>query len=372
MSVATSTAIGLGIAGAAGIGTAAIGAHEAGNAASTQANSANYAANLQAQEAQNSLNFQEQQYNQGQQNLAPWLQSGASALGALDYGLGIGGSPSGSNLAQYQAPQNYTGAPASTTVPQGTNGQPAAPTLTRGGTVNNPARPSAGVVGASANTGLNNTGQSTLAGLSPNVNPQSNSPANPASGAPGYGSLLQGFTAPTAAQAAATPGYQFAQQQGQLALQNSAAARGGLLSGNTAEALDQYSQGLADNTYQQTYQNAFNTFNSNQANQYNRLASLAGVGQTSAAQLNSAGQAAANNIGNISQTAGAQIGQSAQNAGAATASGYVGAANAINGGINSAAGSAQQGILLNQLLNNSNSNYGPNPNYNPYNISGGG
>jgi|SRR5580658_1024365 hypothetical protein len=373
MSVATSTAIGLGIAGAGlvgGVASSAIGANASENAASTQANSANYAANLQAQEAQNSLNFQEQQYGQGQQNLAPWLQSGTGALSQLDNLLGIAPQSPSAGFSANGAPVTspYSGQPLSATT-----GQPAAPAI-GGRTLNTSGRPVSGVAGASSNTGLANTGQpgtsQPISGLA-----AQNTGIDPATGfqtgaGGGFGSLLQGwnqeFQAPTAAQAAQTPGYQFALQQGENALQNSAAARGGLLSGNTAEALDQYSQGLASTNYQQTYNNAlnqyqtaYNQFANNQANTYNRLAGIAGTGQTAANQLNSAGQSAANNVAGISATAGQQIGQSAQNAGAATASGYVGAANAINSGIGSATGSAQQGILLSQLLNNNNSaNYG--------------
>lgn len=399
MSVATSTAIGLGVAGAGligGVASSAIGAGEAGNAASTQANSANYAANLQAQEAQNSLNFQQQVYGQGQANAAPWLQSGAGALSALDYGLGITpqgvGGPTASP-AQFNG--QFGGQPAGVT----SSGQPAAPGIGGATPVSRTPlsglanRPTAGTIGASANTGLQPT--SNLAGVSPTGGPASplanggalnpagstaplslagpagqtvpNSTAQAQASGLGFGSLLQGFQAPTAAEAAATPGYQFQLQQGEQAIDNGAAARGGLLSGNTLNAENAYGQGLAASNYQNTYNNAFNTFNSNQANQYNRLASLAGVGQTAASQLNSSGQAAASNIGNISQTAGQQIGQSAQNAGAATASGYVGAGNAINSGIGSATGSAQQGLLLSQLLNNNS-----NPAYNPYNTTGGG
>jgi hypothetical protein len=161
------------------------------------------------------------------------------------------------------------------------------------------------------------------------------------------------FQAPTAAEAAATPGYQFTLGQGTQALQNSAAARGGLLSGNTGEALQQYGQGLASTTYGdvynralQQYQQAYGQFQNLQANQYNRLASLAGVGQVAAGQAGTAGQAAASNVGNISLTTGAQQGQSLQNAGAANASGYVGAANAASGGI----GNIGQYLTLQQLL----------------------
>lgn len=174
---------------------------------------------------------------------------------------------------------------------------------------------------------------------------------------PGQGLLTpwtQQFQAPTGAEAAATPGYQFQQQQGQLAIQNSAAARGGLLSGNTMQALDQYSQGLADSTYQQTYQNAlgqyqqnYNIFQGNQTNEFNRLASLSGTGQTAANTLGQLGQSGAQNIANINASAGQQIGNSLQNAGSARASGYAGISNAINGGISN----ISQYALLQNLLN---------------------
>ena len=73
-----------------------------------------------------------------------------------------------------------------------------------------------------------------------------------------YGSLMSGFPggnfqAPTLQQAENTPGYQFALQQGQNALQASAAANGSLLTGGTLNALDSYSQGLADTNYNNIY-----------------------------------------------------------------------------------------------------------------------
>jgi hypothetical protein len=163
--------------------------------------------------------------------------------------------------------------------------------------------------------------------------------------APG-GALSQGwtgqFTAPTAAQAAATPGYQFTLQQGQNAIQNSAAAQGNLLSGGTEAALDQYSQGLASTNYQQAFNNAltqygtaYNTFENNQANQFNRLASVAGLGQVTAGQLGQEGAQAANTTANIDLTTGAQQGQDAVNAASAMASGYNAIGNAANSGLNS-------------------------------------
>lgn len=163
---------------------------------------------------------------------------------------------------------------------------------------------------------------------------------------PGQGLLSNfngSFQAPTADQAAATPGYQFQLQQGEKALQNSAAAKGGVLSGGTAKALDQYSQGLASENYQQTYNNAFqnyqqnyNQFQNNQANQFNRLSSLSGQGQNAATSLNSnLGQGAALGA-NIYETGAQQQGQQLNNIGAAQASQYVGAGNAVNNGISNA------------------------------------
>lgn len=164
------------------------------------------------------------------------------------------------------------------------------------------------------------------------------------------------FQAPTAEQAAQTPGYQFQLAEGQKALERSAAARGNLLTGGTAKALDRYSQDYAASNYQNTYNNAlnayqqgYNQFQNSLTNQYNRLAGLAGTGQNAANTLGQIGQQSASNIGNIYSQLGQNIGQNAQNAGAATASGYVGIGNSINSGIGNA-------ITLNSLLGGRTSN----------------
>lgn len=188
---------------------------------------------------------------------------------------------------------------------------------------------------------------------------------------PGQGLLApfsEQFQAPTGANEQNDPGYQFRLQQGMQALQNSAAAKGNLLSGNTLEAQQNYGQNYASNEYSnvynramQQYQNQFNIFNSNQANEYNRLAGLAGTGQTAATTLGTEGQQAAANVGNIALTSGAQQGQDLNNAAAATASGYVGGANAWAGGLSGATGGLTQAYLMNQLLGQQGSpslNYG--------------
>jgi hypothetical protein len=154
----------------------------------------------------------------------------------------------------------------------------------------------------------------------------------------------QQFQAPTGATEQNDPGYQFRLQQGNQALQNSAAASGNLLTGGTAKAIQQYGQDYASNEYSNVYNRAlgqyqqnYNIFEQNQANQFNRLASVAGAGQTAAGQLGQQGQGAANNISNTLLGSGQQIGNSLLNQGAATASGYAGVANAGIGGLSNLA-----------------------------------
>lgn len=180
---------------------------------------------------------------------------------------------------------------------------------------------------------------------------------------PGQG-WNQTFTPPTAAEAAQYPGYQFQEQQGQEALQNSAAAKGALYSGNTQEALAQYGEQSAQSDYNNVYNQAFQQYQQKYGqynDQLNRLANMAGYGQTAATTLGSQGQQAAQNTGNIFLTAGAQQGQDIQNAAAAEASGYVGAGNAISGGLAGGANSITNLLLLQQLFGGGGAGLGTNP-----------
>jgi hypothetical protein len=111
------------------------------------------------------------------------------------------------------------------------------------------------------------------------------------------------------------PSYQFRLQQGQDAIQSSAAAKGGLLSGATLKALQDFGQQSAS----QEYGNAYNRFNADQTNRYNRLSNIIGMGQNSAAQGGNAGAQTAQAVANNTM-AGAN----------AQAAGIVGGANAWN------------------------------------------
>ena len=187
----------------------------------------------------------------------------------------------------------------------------------------------------------------------------------------------QQFQAPTGATEQNDPGYQFRLQQGNQALQNSAAASGNLLTGGTAKAIQQYGQDYASNEYSNVYNRAlgqyqqnYNIFEQNQANQFNRLASVAGLGQTAAGQLGQQGQQAANNISGTNATIGGQVGNSIMNQGAATASGYAGIANSAMGGLNNL---SQLGLLQQyaSLLGNQ-QQQAPQVSQNPLDPSGGG
>ena len=176
------------------------------------------------------------------------------------------------------------------------------------------------------------------------------------------------FTAPTAEQAQQTPGYQFAFQQGLQALDRGAAARGNLLTGGTGEAEQQYGQGLASQTYQQTfnnaltqYQQAYNEFQQNQANQYNRLAGLAGTGQTTAGTLGNQAGGVTNTIANLGTQNASTIGNYLQNLGSANASGYAGAFNNLGGALTNAGSWAS----LQSLLQQPGGSLPPIPNYPP-------
>jgi hypothetical protein len=174
-----------------------------------------------------------------------------------------------------------------------------------------------------------------------------------------FTSWTQQFQAPTAAQAAQYPGYQFALQQGENAILDNASAMGTTGSSATGTALDQYANNLATTDYQQVYNNAlqqyqqnYNIFSNNQANQWNRLAATAGIGGVAAGQLDSAGNNLGNNAGSTLLGTGQGISQELNNAGAAEASGYVGQANAYGGGLTSLTNSATLPLYLQMLQQN--------------------
>jgi hypothetical protein len=133
------------------------------------------------------------------------------------------------------------------------------------------------------------------------------------------------------------PGYAFRMKEGLRALENTAAARGGLMSGNQMRGITRFGQELGS----QEYGNAFNRYQAERAARLNPLQSLTGMGQTTAANI--AGQA-----GQFGQAMGANI----IGAGNARASGYMGAANALSNAVSQGLNYYQNQDLMNLYRQN--------------------
>lgn len=92
----------------------------------------------------------------------------------------------------------------------------------------------------------------------------------------------------------ADPGYQFRMDQAQKALERSSAAKGGLMSGGFAQALNRNIQDVATQGYQQARDN----FTNDQSNRFGRLSQLAGLGQNAQSQTAQEGTNYANTVSN--------------------------------------------------------------------------
>jgi hypothetical protein len=111
------------------------------------------------------------------------------------------------------------------------------------------------------------------------------------------------------------PGYGFRMGEGMKALERSAAARGGLLSGSMLKGTQRFGQELAS----QEFQNAFSRARQQRADVTNALLGIGGFGPSLASSAAGAIGQTGSNIANI------QLG-----AGQARASGYLGQANALS------------------------------------------
>ncbi|SFI84479.1 hypothetical protein [Albimonas pacifica] len=284
------TAISLGSAAASGV-TGIIGA--------------NKAADAQKDAADASAALQKYMYDQTREDYGPYREAGYDALGALAFELGLGPRPGsvgggGADLNIERIPGTRQGGPA----------QPAGGRQGGPGYYETPdgdfkysvqarpgyTAPGGAAVGGGRTNPLFKVGDMTFADRA--------SARSYIKDQRGGGTEYRGFEA--------TPGYQFQLEQGQQAIDRSAAARGGLFSGATMKASQRFGQGLAAQEY--------NTY-------LNRLAALAGTGQAATGATASAGQASAANTGNALMTAGQ-----------ARASGYSGMANALSGGVQNGLG----------------------------------
>ena len=367
----------IGVSAAAGLGGAAMASSASKKAAQAQVDSTKTAAQLQKQASDAALAETKRQFDVGQANQQPWLQAGTFGLNALLYGLGLPQTPAPAISAT-----SYPLSPAMewASIPQSPEATGLAQRIAqleaqREGIVNQAAQSGFMPTGSTMNpisAELNAIDEqirqlneqykvsasewhsqvTQAAGQVPtpsqgsvqtgetSINPISNSGL-------GFGDLMKTFDPSTVS---VDPGFDFRLQEGQKALERSAAAKGSGLGGGTLKALADYSQGLASQEYDRAYTRQFNTFQTDQANRYNRLASISGVGQVAANQMNQAGQNYAANVGNIQMGTAAQLGDLATQAANARASGIVGSANAWASGIGNAGNNIMSAYMLNQTL----------------------
>lgn len=133
------------------------------------------------------------------------------------------------------------------------------------------------------------------------------------------------------------PGYQFTLQQGQNAINSSAAAKGNALSGGTLKAQTQYATGLANTTYGDAYNRYLQTSQQN----YNQQYGVANLGLNAANSASSANLQTAQGVGNYQTQAGN-----------AQAAGIIGAQNSINSAISAGTGAANQYSFNNSMAKN--------------------
>jgi len=133
------------------------------------------------------------------------------------------------------------------------------------------------------------------------------------------------------------PGYAFRLQQGQKAVEQSAAARGGAMGGGELKALTNYGQGFASNEYQ----NAF----ARHQQQLNNLFSQAGMG------LQAGSTQAQGESGNLNLLSQLETG-AFSNAGTAAGAGILGSANSLGNMFTGLGNTANQAFLYNLLMKN--------------------
>lgn len=160
-------------------------------------------------------------------------------------------------------------------------------------------------------------------------------------GAAGYGKYGRDFGM---SDFQADPGYAFRLGEGQKALDRSAAARGGLISGGALKAATRYGQDMGS----QEYQNAYNRYQTNRTNQLQPLGNLMSMGQSAAANQGAAAGQYGANAGNMITNAGNAMAGGITGAGNAQAAGQLGMANTFAGAL----GTAATGYQNQQNFNN--------------------
>jgi hypothetical protein len=309
------------------------------------------------------LGQQQAQYTQNRTDILPWITSGGAALGRLNYLLGL--APGGTSAGAFSA--NYG--------PQGAapGGQPATGTRQISGEGEGTIRSDTnfrdwfgqgeGTIRSDTNfrdwfgqgspmpPGVNPISSDELGmrftGIAPGEGPRKPSPSflgNSTFDSPPAGASQGAAPAPTGAGDAqfgslmrdfgvqdfnVDPGYLFRLQEGQKALDRSAAASGNLFSGGTLKASQRYNQDFASNEYG----NAYNRYQNNRQTRYNMLSGVAGLGSQNAQTLAGLGT-------NASNVSASNMIQAANDAARLRASGYGALGTGIGGALSNLSGLA--------------------------------
>lgn len=278
-------------------GTAVLGAVSGGDSASS-------AADTQAEAGEKSIKLQKEMFDTVRADQAPWRQAGGQAVTRLSDLLGLDPAAAAAGAGPTDSPS----------------------TITIGGVKFDPEwyakqRPDVvAAVGSDPNALWShyqrfgkNEGTSIV---DPNYGKVSDADLASRKSDPAFGSLMKDFSATDFEK---DPGYDFRMSEGQKALERSAAARGGLVSGRGLKEISRYGQDYASGEFDKAY----NRFQTNRSTKYNQLSNLAGLGQTSANTTSNAAQNYGQNAGDVMT----QIGN-------VRAAGQVGQSNAFTTGLN--------------------------------------
>jgi hypothetical protein len=312
-----------------GVAAAAIGAAGSIAGGVMASKGAKKAGQAQQQGYDEATALQREMWQQQQRQMAPWLKAGGTGLNALMYGLGLGGNLPTSAYGSMQ--QEFD------------------PVAVMGERPTDPDGARQWDINAAAGQAQFNKNQ--LAGkLQEEKNLAAMTPeqraayeAKYSAGGMNAGGLMDKgpeYKEFGMDQFQKDPGYKFRLRQGLKALDRTASARGGLLSGGALKAAEQYGQNLGSQEYGNAFDrynteqtNLFNRFQIGQANQYNRLASLSGMGQQTAQQLGQSGQQYGQNMGNLAIGAGENQANALLGQANARGSMYQGIGQAFGGGL---------------------------------------
>ena len=318
------------VMGAIGIGSSLLGGLMGGSASKK-------AAKAQQQSAAAAQQEIGRQYDTTRGDLAPWRQAGMGAIDRLQYLLGTGGSGSvnpavgqaQNALSNAQSEYNALLASSSTSSSPGgrwTRDDPGGHTGGEGGDgganwhwVRDDSPVSSGPDPAALSAAR--------ARMEAAQNALNSAQAQPWNAGEGYGSLLKPYQQSTFEE---DPGYQFRLQEGNKAIENSAAARGMQLSGANLKGLQRFNSGLASQEYGNWFnrdQSLYGRHSADRDRTFNYLSGTSGQDLNAAAQTGAFGAQAAGSTADL-MTQG----------GNAQAAGIVGGANAFNnafGDINS-------------------------------------